>query len=133
VNNKPLISALMALCMALPAYGTQERSCDEEQQQAAAWIEWATERRAACRAVALSRDQEAACLQQARAHLTQAERDHANVYSLEIRALDPGHPVVKGLLSKLRDNVQAAEAVIGSEADPQQIAAIRKQNCMNRR
>lgn len=124
---------MLSLSIALPAYGTQERSCDNEQQQAATWIEWAIERRTACRAAALSVDQEAACLQQARAHLAQAERDHASVYSLQIRALDPGHPVVKGLLSKLRDNVRAAEAVIGSDAEPQQIAAVRKQNCMNRR
>jgi hypothetical protein len=133
VNFKSLFAALLGFCIVLPAAGKQERSCDDEQQQAATWIQWAAERRAACRANSFNKAEELACLERARAQLAEAEKDHASVYSGQIRALDPGHPVVRGLMAKLKDNVQAAEALITSETEAQQITAIRKQNCMNRR
>ena len=128
---KPVVIGLSCLCIALPALGQRERVCDDEQQQAIAWIQWAAERRASCRTVA--RDDQSACLQQAKQQLEQAEKEHMLVYSGQIRSLDPSHPVVNRLLVKLRDNVRAAEAAINSDAEPQQIAAIRKQACMNRR
>ncbi len=133
MNTKPLIAGLLGLCLALPAFAQRERICEDEQQQAAAWIQWAAERRASCRTSAGDQTSQNACLREARQQLAQAEREHASVYSGQITSLNPGHPVINGLLVKLKDNVQAAETTINSDIEPQQIAAIRKQTCMNRR
>lgn len=133
MNKKSIIAGLLGLCMAIPGLAQRDRSCDEEQQQALGWIQWAAERRALCRqATGVEADQHA-CLQQAREQLAHAEREHAMVYSGQIRTLDPGHPMIKGLLAKLKDNVRAAEMMIASDAELQQIAAVRKQTCISRR
>lgn len=131
MRSKHFLLGLLCGCIALPSFAQRERICDDEQQQALSWIQWAAERRASCQAIAKA-DQRA-CLQQARQQLEQAEKEHAVVYSNQIRSLDPSHPVVNGLLVKLRDNVEAAHTAINSDVEPQQIAKMRKQACMNRR
>lgn len=133
MNKRSIVAGLLGFCIATPGFAQRDRSCDEEQQQALGWIQWAAERRALCRAAAGIEADQLACLQRAREQLAQAETEHAMVYSGQIRTLDPGHPMIKGLLAKLKDNVRAAEMMIASDAEPQQVAAVRKQTCMSRR
>lgn len=133
MNKRSIIAGLLGLCMATPGLAQRDRSCDEEQQQALGWIQWAAERRALCKASLGIEADQMACLQQAREQLAQAETEHAMVYSGQIRTLDPGHPMIKGLLAKLKDNVRAAEMMIASDAEPQQVASVRRQSCMSRR
>lgn len=124
---------MLGLMLATGAASAPGQHCDEEQQQAAAWIQWATEKRAACLINATDSENRTSCLNQVRQELTALEKEHSRVYSDQIRTLHPEHPVVRNLLARLRDNVHAAEAAINTDAETEQIAAFRKQICLNRR
>jgi F0F1-type ATP synthase delta subunit len=130
--GKGLIAASVGLGLLAPAMSSASVSCEEEQLQAQAWIQWAAERRTTCLLNTVNQETRAGCLQEVRRELANLEREHTRVYSDQIRTLHPRHPVVKNLLAKLQANVGAAEIAINTDTEPEQIAALRKQVCLNR-
>ena len=130
---KTLSASVLSFALAVPAMGQAERGCDDEQPQASAWIQWAFGKRAVCLMTASSLDARTRCLQDVRQELASLEREHAQVYFGQIRTLDAGHPVVRNLIAKLQDNVRAADVALTTDAQPEEIAAFRKEICLNRR
>jgi hypothetical protein len=130
---KTLICGLLSLGVSAPAASRTDSICDEELRQAEAWIQWAAQRRAGCLINSSSQEARTQCLLEVRGELSELENAHFEVYSNQIRTLHPGHPVVKNLVAKLKDNVGAAEAAILTDAKPEHIAASRRQTCLTRR
>ena len=124
-----LFLSLSGVTLAQP----EPQRCEDEVAQASAWIQWAASHRAACLVTTHGTNERARCLQDIRVQLSELEQQHTHVYATQIQALHANHPVVKGLISKLKDNVRAAEIAISTDAEPQDIAEFRKQSCMERR
>ncbi len=131
--KKLLPVLLLAAAANAPAFAQKERMCTEEQQQATEWIQWAAENRAACLVQTTTPQARASCLEKVKLELTAMEKEHAQVYAGQIQTLNPSHPIVKNLLAKLKDNVQVAESAIMTDAEPNQLALLRKEACMSRR
>jgi hypothetical protein len=128
-----IIMSIHCIAFSMPALAEPRAHCEEEERQAAAWIQWASERRASCLLSAGNNENRTSCLQDARQDLAALEQEHSLVYKSQIRTLPPEHPIVKTLLAKLKDNVRAAETAISTDAELRQISAQRKQTCLNRR
>ncbi len=128
-----IFTGILGLTIAGVAMAAPGHHCEEERQQASAWIQWAAEKRAGCLVNAQDPENRTSCLHQAREELASLEKEHSRVYANQIKTLHPEHPVVRHLLAKLQDNVRAAEAAIDTDAGAEQIAAQRKQICLNRR
>lgn len=112
------------------AIENKHAACDEEARFADPWIRWAVASRAACMAASASAQQQSACLVRARTKLAEIEQEHANTYLTQIKSLDPGHPAVKTILARLRSNRETAAIGIDQDAEPMELALLRKQRCI---
>lgn len=107
--------------------------CEEERRFAEPWIQWAAESRLACVQQTRSDSERQGCLNTVLAQLDALEREHAEVYRSQMKALRSDHPVMVSIMQRLQTNRELAKMALESGDDPAQLAKYREQSCLARR
>lgn len=106
--------------------------CEEERRFAEPWIQWAAESRLACVQQTRSETERQGCLNTVLAQLDALEREHAEVYRSQMKALKSDHPVMVSIMQRLQANREFAKMALESGDDPAQLAKNREQSCLAR-
>lgn len=109
------------------------RFCAEERRFAEPWIQWAAESRLACLQQTHSDSEQQACLNTVLTQLDVLEKEHAEVYRSQMKALKSDHPVMLSIIQRLQTNREFAKMALETGNDPAQLAMSREQTCLARR
>lgn len=110
-----------------------EKFCEEEKSFTEPWIRWAGENRTICLIQAATPADRAACLEAVRRQLTAHHDEHQAIILQEMRTLQPNHPVMQAILSRLRERERFASMALDSDIEPLHLVTARKESCLNQR
>lgn len=110
-----------------------EKFCEEEKRFTEPWIHWVGENRSICLTQAATPADRTACLETVRQQLIAHHDEHQAILLQEMRTLQPNHPVMQAILGRLRERERFASMALENDIEPTQLAAERKESCLNQR
>ncbi len=110
-----------------------ERFCEEERKFTEPWIDWASNNRTLCHIQSKTPLERSACLESIGRQLEALHQEHRDTYLSQMRALQPDHPVMQGILSRLQEHRRFAFLALEEDLQPSELSARRKESCLRQR
>jgi hypothetical protein len=108
-----------------------ERFCDQERELTQPWIQWAFDSKMACMQQTTEGQERNDCFHAVVAQLDSLQQEHAEIYRSQIQTVDPEHPVITTIMARLSTHRDFAITALHTDADPMQLASLRKQICLS--